>query len=54
MDVFIERMSQILEKRGHGPLPVEKYEYYRKSDKEVLKNIRTMNEERLKETKGRK
>ena len=40
MDAFIDYASGLLVAGGHRPLPVDKYDFYRKSDEEVLAAMR--------------
>ena len=40
MDEMIDYSSRLLVSLGHDPLPVDKYEFYRKSDEEILEYLR--------------
>ena len=45
---MIDAVSQILEARGFERMPVEKYEFYKSSDEEILEQISRKNERKLK------
>eukprot|EP00095_Tigriopus_kingsejongensis_P011216 maker-scaffold669_size115232-snap-gene-0.22 protein:Tk11216 transcript:maker-scaffold669_size115232-snap-gene-0.22-mRNA-1 annotation:"wsc domain-containing protein 1" len=48
IDSLIGRVSRMLAKGGYEPLPLTRYDYYNKSDAEIIDQIRTRNENREK------
>ena len=48
IDTIVDSVSLALEARGHGPLPKERYDYYRKSDEEIMQRLSQKREEEKK------
>ena len=46
MDELIEKSNSLLVERGFDPMPLDAYDFYRKSDAEILKGIRERNSRR--------
>ena len=48
IDSIVDSVSLALEARGHGHLPKERYDYYRKSDEEIMQRLSQKREEEKK------
>lgn len=46
MDELIEKSNSLLLERGFEPMPLDLYDFYRKSDSEILKGIKERNTRR--------
>ena len=46
MDELIEKSNSLLIERGFDPMPLDAYDFYQKSDAEILKGIRERNSRR--------
>ena len=45
MDSLIDSLSTYLMKKGHQRLPIELYRFYRKTDREIMEDIKAENKE---------
>ena len=51
MDELIEKSNSLLLERGFEPMPLDVYDFYRKSDSEILRGIREKNTRRKEDTR---
>ena len=49
MDELVEKSNELLVARGFGPMPLDAYDFYRKSDAEIMEGIAERNARRRKE-----
>ena len=54
MDQLIERVDAGLRKRGYESLPLQMYEFYKKTDAEIVADIREKNKKRNLQSKESK
>ena len=50
MDELIEKSNSLLLERGFGPMPLDLYDFYQKSDSEILRGIKERNTRRKVDT----